>query len=68
LEGAVVFAEGLRSLAESCVFAADDKHIKVSISIGVAAWKAEMFAMDMYRTADEKLYSAKRNGRNRVEG
>jgi len=56
LEGAVVFAEGLRSLAESCVFAADDKHIKVSISIGVAAWTAEM------------LYSAKRNGRNRVEG
>lgn len=67
LDGAVKFAEGLRTLAESCVFAADDKQIKVTISIGIAEWKDAMQQMDMYRVADEKLYVAKRNGRNRVE-
>ncbi len=67
LQGAMTFADGLRALAESCVFAADGKQIKVTISIGIAEWNTSMQAMDMYRAADEKLYSAKRNGRNRVE-
>jgi diguanylate cyclase (GGDEF)-like protein len=67
VEGAVSFAEGLRALAETCLFAADDKQIKVTVSIGIAQWKADMQPMDMYRTADERLYLAKRNGRNRVE-
>jgi len=66
-EGALSFAEGLRSLAETCVFAADEQQIKVTISVGVAEWRAEMQSLDMYRSADEKLYAAKRNGRNRVE-
>jgi len=67
LAGAASFADGLRALAESCVFAADEQQIKVTISIGVAEWQQGMQIMDMYRVADEKLYAAKRNGRNRVE-
>jgi diguanylate cyclase (GGDEF)-like protein len=67
MEGALSFAEGLRILAETCVFAADEQQIKVTISVGVAEWRAEMQPIDMYRSADEKLYAAKRNGRNRVE-
>jgi len=66
LEGAFTFADGLRALAESCVFAADDQQIKVTISIGVAEWQQGMQPVDMYRVADEKLYIAKRSGRNRV--
>ncbi|HVY21751.1 MAG TPA: GGDEF domain-containing protein [Steroidobacteraceae bacterium] len=67
LDGAASFAEGLRALAESCVFAADERQIRVTISVGVAQWSAGMMPMDMYRAADEKLYAAKHNGRNRVE-
>lgn len=68
LDGARSFAEGLRALAQTCLFAADDKQIAVTISIGVAEWRSEMQPTDMYRAADEMLYAAKRNGRNRVEG
>ncbi|MES1196640.1 MAG: GGDEF domain-containing protein [Steroidobacter sp.] len=68
LEGARTFAEGLRALAQSCLFAADDRQIAVTISIGVAEWRADMHPTDMYRAADEMLYAAKRNGRNRIEG
>lgn len=67
LEGAVSFAEGLRALAETCVFAADERQIKVTISIGVAEWTTAMMLTDVYRAADQKLYVAKGNGRNRVE-
>ena len=67
LEGAVSFAEGLRVLVESCVFAADQKQIKVTISVGAACWNTAMQQVDLYRSADEKLYLAKRSGRNRVE-
>lgn len=68
LDGARSFAEGLRALAQTCLFAADDKQIAVTISVGVAEWQSEMQPLDMYRAADEMLYLAKRNGRNRVEG
>ena len=67
LDGAASFAEGLRMLAESCVFAADERQIRITISVGVAQWSTGMMQMDMYRAADEKLYVAKHNGRNRVE-
>jgi len=67
LDGAVAFADGLRALAETCLFAADGMQISVTVSIGISEWRADMQPTDLYRTADERLYLAKRNGRNRVE-
>lgn len=44
-----------------------DTIIKPTISIGVATnSNGELFANDLFKAADAKLYEAKRNGRNRV--
>lgn len=66
LAGAVRIAEDLRQLVEDHVFVASDERIRVTISIGVAALDARMEREDLYRSADERLYDAKRLGRNRV--
>src|SRR5690606_35828458 len=59
-------AEDLRALVESHSFAAADKEIRVTISLGVASLGEGMQGEDLYRAADEMLYQAKRMGRNRV--
>jgi PleD family two-component response regulator len=38
----------------------------VTISIGAGALEPGMSVADLYRSADEMLYEAKRTGRNRV--
>jgi diguanylate cyclase (GGDEF)-like protein len=40
--------------------------LTVSLSIGVAACQPDMTGEDLFRTADERLYEAKRCGRDRV--
>ena len=59
-------AEELRALVESHSFVADDRKIRVTVSIGVGTLREGMEAADLYRSADEMLYKAKRSGRNRV--
>ena len=66
LASAAHIAEDLRSLIASHPFVADTKVINVTISGGVGALEAGMEPPDLYRRADEKLYAAKRSGRNRV--
>jgi diguanylate cyclase (GGDEF)-like protein len=60
--------ERLRRAVEEHTFRAGDKKIKVTISIGVAAYPSE--AVDtpngLIREADRSLYKAKETGRNRV--
>lgn len=66
IEGVKTFAEKLRTLAGQCTFSGED-HLAISVSIGVAiAGAGEDFDTVLQR-ADEALYRAKRNGRNRVE-
>lgn len=67
LEGAAALAERLRQLVESQVFE-EGKSVGVTVSIGVSGWKPffrENFEA-LIRTADEALYRAKGEGRNRV--
>jgi diguanylate cyclase (GGDEF)-like protein len=70
LAGALGAAEKLRSLVEHtpCHFEGND--IPVTASFGVASFSGEpdMTASMLYSTADERLYTAKRAGRNRVVG
>jgi two-component system cell cycle response regulator len=42
------------------------KAIPVTISVGVAAWDGEASAQEVLRLADEAMYRAKREGRNRA--
>jgi diguanylate cyclase (GGDEF)-like protein len=66
---ALVAAERIRKRIESTAFGFGDDRIPVTISIGVATWVDDEVATveDFIRLADEFLYRAKRNGRNRTE-
>ena len=66
LHNAAKFGEELRALVEAHAFVAEDKNIRVTISVGVGTLQDDMALADLYKSADEMLYRAKRNGRNRV--
>ncbi len=66
---AAVRAEELRAKIEAMTIRYADGHLpRVTISAGVAAYpEAGGNLMDILRVADDALYQAKQNGRNRVE-
>jgi diguanylate cyclase (GGDEF)-like protein len=67
LEGGRALAEGLREKIEQSRFVFQGETIRVTISAGAAMLAEEDRAStDLIRRADEKLYEAKRAGRNRV--
>jgi diguanylate cyclase (GGDEF)-like protein len=67
LEGASALAEGLREKIEESRFVFQNETIRVTISIGVAMLlDDDRASLDLIKRADEKLYEAKRAGRNRV--
>jgi len=67
LEGARALADGLREKIEESRFVFQGETIQVTISIGVAMLhEDDRTSLDLIRRADEKLYAAKRAGRNRV--
>ncbi len=67
-EGAVTFAERIRSAVEQKRFVFEDKLFPVTISVGVAvtSGEAKLGAAELLARADAKLYEAKEAGRNRV--
>jgi two-component system cell cycle response regulator len=67
LEGARALADGLRERIEQSRFVFQGEVIRVTLSIGVAMLNEfDRTSMDLIKRADEKLYEAKRSGRNRV--
>jgi len=68
LEGAKVFAERLRARVERLEAAFGEQRIQVTISCGVAAYRPEMQnnLTAFVKEADQALYRAKEEGRNRV--
>ena len=67
LEGAKALADGLREKVEQSRFVFQNENIRVTVSIGVAMLgEADRTSMDLIKRADQKLYEAKRAGRNRV--
>ena len=66
---ALILAEEYRALVADEPFHCEDHVVEVTISIGVATLKGEEIHSDAFlKRADDKLYEAKRAGRNRVAG
>lgn len=63
-----VFAEKIRRMVEATDFSYENRRIPVTVSIGVSEMGDHRDPNDFIRSADELLYAAKNNGRNRVEG
>jgi diguanylate cyclase (GGDEF)-like protein len=66
LAGGVALAENLRGRVESHAFAFQGERIPVTISVGCAMLAEERTAAELIQRADDKLYEAKRGGRNKV--
>jgi diguanylate cyclase (GGDEF)-like protein len=67
LPGAAALAENLRARVANHAFVFQGERIPVTVSIGTALLgENDKVAADLIQRADEKLYEAKRGGRNRV--
>jgi diguanylate cyclase (GGDEF)-like protein len=68
IEGAFIIAERLRRAVEDLEVTHNGRRIPCTISLGIAKLEGEiMRATDLIGAADERLYQAKRKGRNRTE-
>jgi two-component system cell cycle response regulator len=69
LEAVLRLSERIREIIDNYDFVAGDIHIHLTISIGVAYKEilTDSSYNDLIIIADQKLYEAKENGRNRVE-
>lgn len=69
LESARIIAEKIRAIAEGTTIRYDSQEIRCTISVGISAFDASAGAADvLYRSADARLYEAKKGGRNRCAG
>jgi len=68
LNGVLTLAERIRSSVEALPPFGDDQHpVTVSIGVGLQTPEAQQDLSTLLGCADDALYCAKRNGRNRVE-
>ena len=67
LEGAKDLASKIKGLIGDTRFDFEGAHVAVTVSVGVAEWQTHYEdPSDLFKAADEKMYEAKRNGRNQV--
>ncbi|HEB62441.1 MAG TPA: diguanylate cyclase, partial [Bacteroidetes bacterium] len=64
IDGAYIIAEKIRKAVESFVFKVN---LRQTISIGISQYKKEDTIDSLIKRADDALYKAKENGKNRVE-
>jgi diguanylate cyclase len=66
-EHALKVAERIRTEVFSTEMMLAGDHCRLSVSVGGVTFDYNASFSELYRHADQKLYAAKRNGRNRVE-
>ena len=66
-KGGAIFAEKVRKHVQKARFMYKGKRIEVTLSAGVAERAKHISLSGVLNSADEYLYVAKKNGRNRVE-
>lgn len=67
LDAAVRLAERLRQLVSSRPFVTSAGPLRLTMSLGVAAWHPQLPSIQaLFREADQALYLAKRSGKNRT--
>ena len=66
LADAIEFCETLRATVAEHDWQATHRELSISISIGVAQWDGSAELDELMHTADARLYTAKRAGRNQV--
>ncbi|ACI55094.1 diguanylate cyclase (GGDEF)-like protein [Rhizobium leguminosarum] len=64
---AFALAEQIREAVNTLDLVFEGKQVSTTVSAGVALWEANLTEQDIQKRADQALYSAKNNGRNRVE-
>lgn len=67
VEGGVTFAQKIRTKVKVSKFMYKDNRIEISVSCGVSDRKSNASLKGLLKRADEFVYKAKKNGRDRVE-
>jgi diguanylate cyclase (GGDEF)-like protein len=67
MDAAALFAERLRKAIENVLVEVDNKHISVTVSLGVAELDNDEDTSNLIRRADDALYASKSSGRNQVQ-
>ena len=62
----LALAQRLRRCVSAAPANVAGQAVPVTISLGVAAWDGESSAQEVLKLADEAMYRAKREGRNRA--
>lgn len=67
LEGGQQLMDSLRLAIEACPFHFKGERVTITISIGLCAFTEKETAESVFERADQALYKAKRDGRNRIQ-
>jgi len=67
VEGGVVFANKVRNKVKNARLMYKENRIELTVSCGVSERKTHFSLQNTVKSADEALYKAKQNGRDRVE-
>ncbi len=66
LKNAHIAGERLRQAVEATTFLHDDKMIQLTISLGVATYQDGKNTQSLIKIADDNLYRAKKEGKNKI--
>jgi diguanylate cyclase (GGDEF)-like protein len=67
LDGGVVFAQKVRNKVKNARMMYKENRIELTVSCGVSERKTHFSLANLVKSADEALYKAKKDGRDRVE-